>query len=395
MPARFDVIILGGGAAGLMCAIAAGQRGRRVVVLESANKTGKKILMSGGGRCNFTNLHCSPKNYLSANPHFCISALSRYTQWDFITLVEKYGIAYHDKGAGQLFCDNSSKEILAMLETECESAGVEIVTHCEDVTVEYEKSYSVKNSKGTYVGDSLVIATGGLSIPKMGASDFGYRLAKQFGLNVLDTRAGLVPFIFSGAMHEVTDRLSGVSLPATVTASDTAFTEDILFTHRGLSGPAALQASSYWSPGTNITLNLLPSTDVEDILLGAKTNQPRTRLRTILSEHLPRALVLELQELFWSDAADEPVAEIPNSELRRLGAILQAWTLKPASTEGYRTAEVTLGGVDTNELSSQTMECKRQPGLYCIGEVVDVTGHLGGFNFQWAWASAQAAGQVV
>ena len=395
MPARFDVIILGGGAAGLMCAIAAGQRGRRVVVLESANKTGKKILMSGGGRCNFTNLHCSPKNYLSANPHFCISALSRYTQWDFITLVEKYGIAYHDKGAGQLFCDNSSKEILAMLETECESAGVEIVTHCEDVTVEYEKSYSVKNSKGTYVGDSLVIATGGLSIPKMGASDFGYRLAKQFGLNVLDTRAGLVPFIFSGAMHEVTDRLSGVSLPATVTASDTAFTEDILFTHRGLSGPAALQASSYWSPGTNITLNLLPSTDVEDILLGAKTNQPKTRLRTILSEHLPRALVLELQELFWSDAADEPVAEIPNSELRRLGAILQAWTLKPASTEGYRTAEVTLGGVDTNELSSQTMECKRQRGLYCIGEVVDVTGHLGGFNFQWAWASAQAAGQVV
>ena len=395
MPARFDVIILGGGAAGLMCAIAAGQRGRRVVVLESANKTGKKILMSGGGRCNFTNLHCSPKNYLSANPHFCISALSRYTQWDFITLVEKYGIAYHDKGAGQLFCDNSSKEILAMLETECESAGVEIVTHCEDVTVEYEKSYSVKNSKGTYVGDSLVIATGGLSIPKMGASDFGYRLAKQFGLNVLDTRAGLVPFTFSGAMHEVTDRLSGVSLPATVTASDTAFTEDILFTHRGLSGPAALQASSYWSPGTNITLNLLPSTDVEDILLGAKTNQPKTRLRTILSEHLPRALVLELQELIWSDAADEPVAEIPNSELRRLGAILQAWTLKPASTEGYRTAEVTLGGVDTNELSSQTMECKRQPGLYCIGEVVDVTGHLGGFNFQWAWASAQAAGQVV
>ena len=395
MPARFDVIILGGGAAGLMCAIAAGQRGRRVVVLESANKTGKKILMSGGGRCNFTNLHCSPKNYLSANPHFCISALSRYTQWDFITLVEKYGIAYHDKGAGQLFCDNSSKEILAMLETECESAGVEIVTHCEDVTVEYEKSYSVKNSKGTYVGDALVIATGGLSIPKMGASDFGYRLAKQFGLNVLDTRAGLVPFIFSGAMHEVTDRLSGVSLPATVTASDTAFTEDILFTHRGLSGPAALQASSYWSPGTNITLNLLPSTDVEDILLGAKTNQPKTRLRTILSEHLPRALVLELQELFWSDAADEPVAEIPNSELRRLGAILQAWTLKPASTEGYRTAEVTLGGVDTNELSSQTMECKRQRGLYCIGEVVDVTGHLGGFNFQWAWASAQAAGQVV
>jgi len=378
-----------------MCAIAAGQRGRRVVVLESANKIGKKILMSGGGRCNFTNLHCSPEDYLSANPHFCISALSRYTQWDFIALVNKHGIAYHDKGAGQLFCDNSSKDILAMLETECESAGVEILTHCDDAAVAFDNGYCVKNSKGVFVGDSLVIATGGLSIPKMGASDFGYRLAKQFGLNVLDTRAGLVPFTFSGAMHELTDRLSGVSLPATVTASGTTFSEDILFTHRGLSGPAALQASSYWSPGANITLNLLPSANAEDILLDAKTKQPKARLRTILAEHLPRALVLELQALFWLDAADGPVAEIPDSEIRKIGATLQAWTLKPASTEGYRTAEVTLGGIDTNEMSSQTMECKRQPGLYCIGEVVDVTGHLGGFNFQWAWASAQAAGQVA
>lgn len=395
MPARFDVIILGGGAAGLMCAIAAGQRGRRVVVLESANKIGKKILMSGGGRCNFTNLHCSPNDYLSANPHFCISALSRYTQWDFIALVEKHGIAYHDKGAGQLFCDNSSKDILAMLETECESSGVEILTHCEDITVEYENSYTVKSSKGAFIGDSLVIATGGLSIPKMGASDFGYRLAKQFGLNVLDTRAGLVPFTFSGAMHDLTDRLSGVSLPATVTASGTTFTEDILFTHRGLSGPAALQASSYWSPGEDITLNLLPSVNAEDLLSDAKIKQPRTRLRTVLAEQLPRALVLELQELYWCDATDMRIADIPDSELRKIGSILQAWTLKPASTEGYRTAEVTLGGIDTNELSSRTMECKRQPGLYCIGEVVDVTGHLGGFNFQWAWASAQAAGQVV
>jgi len=395
VPARFDVIILGGGAAGLMCAIAAGQRGRRVVVLESANKIGKKILMSGGGRCNFTNLHCSPKNYLSANPRFCISALSRYTQWDFIALVEKHRIAFHDKGAGQLFCDNSSKEILAMLETECEYAGVEILTHCEDVAVALDNGYCVKNTKGTFVGDSLVIATGGLSIPKMGASDFGYRLAKQFGLSVLDTRAGLVPFTFSGAMHELTDRLSGVSLPATVTASGTTFTEDILFTHRGLSGPAALQASSYWSAGTNITLNLLPAANAGDLLVDAKTKQAKALLRTVLAGHLPRALVLELQELYWPIAADQRIAEIPDSGLRRIGAILQAWTLKPASTEGYRTAEVTLGGVDTNELSSQTMECKRQPGLYCIGEVVDVTGHLGGFNFQWAWASAQAAGQVV
>ena len=395
MPARFDVIILGGGAAGLMCAIAAGQRGRRVVVLESANKIGKKILMSGGGRCNFTNLHCSPKNYLSANPRFCISALSRYTQWDFIALVEKHRIAFHDKGAGQLFCDNSSKEILAMLETECEYSGVEILTHCEDVAVALDNGYCVKNTKGAFAGDSLVIATGGLSIPKMGASDFGYRLAKQFGLSVLDTRAGLVPFTFSGAMHELTDRLSGVSLPATVTASGTTFTEDILFTHRGLSGPAALQASSYWSAGTNITLNLLPAANAGDLLVDAKTKQAKALLRTVLAGHLPRALVLELQELYWPIAADQRIAEIPDSGLRRIGAILQAWTLKPASTEGYRTAEVTLGGVDTNELSSQTMECKRQPGLYCIGEVVDVTGHLGGFNFQWAWASAQAAGQVV
>jgi len=395
VPARSDVIILGGGAAGLMCAIAAGQRGRRVVVLESANKIGKKILMSGGGRCNFTNLHCSPSNYLSCNPHFCISALSRYTQWDFIALVEKHGIAYHDKGAGQLFCDDSSKEILAMLETECENADVEILTHCEDVAVEYDASYVVSSSKGRFVGDSLVIATGGLSIPKMGASDFGYRLAKQFGLNVVDTRAGLVPFTFTGAMHELTDRLSGVSLPATVTASGNTFTEDILFTHRGLSGPASLQASSYWSPGENITLNLLPSSNTEDLLSEAKTKQPKALLRTLLSEHLPRALVLELQELFWPDATDQPLAEFPDARLRNIAAILQAWTLKPASTEGYRTAEVTLGGIDTNELSSQTMECKRQPGLYCIGEVVDVAGHLGGFNFQWAWASAQAAGQVV
>ncbi len=395
MLAKFDVIILGGGAAGLMCAIAAGQRGRSVVVLESANKIGKKILMSGGGRCNFTNLHCTPANYQSANRHFCKSALSRYTQWDFIALVEDYGIAYHDKGAGQLFCDNSSKEILAMLESECDSAGVEILTHCEDIDVEFDDSYTVKSSKGYFAGESLVVATGGLSIPKMGASDFGYRLARQFGLNVLETRAGLVPFTFSGAMHELTDRLSGVSLPATVTASGTSFTDDILFTHRGLSGPAALQASSYWSPGENITLNLLPLMDAKELLLNAKTNQSKALLRTTLAEHLPRALVLELQALFWPDAADRRVAEIPDTELREIAGTLQAWTLKPASTEGYRTAEVTLGGIDTNELSSQTMECKRQPGLYCIGEVVDVAGHLGGFNFQWAWASAQAAGQVV
>ena len=391
----FDVIVLGGGAAGLMCAIAAGQRGRRVVVLESSNKIGKKILMSGGGRCNFTNLHCEPMRFISANPRFCISALSRYTQWDFISLVEEHGIAYHEKSAGQLFCDNSSKDILALLETECRTANVQFLTHCEIDTVKYERNYIVTTNHGAFEASSLVIATGGLSIPKMGASDFGYRLARQFGLSVLPTRAGLVPFTFSGPIHQLTNRLSGISLPASVRVNERVFTESILFTHRGLSGPAALQASSYWQPGNTIGLDLLPSTDVEELLLCAKSVQPKSLLRTLFSEHLPRALVMELQQLIWSQAADKPVGELSDASIRELATQLHHWTLRPAATEGYRTAEVTLGGIDTNELSSKTMECKRQPGLYCIGEVVDVTGHLGGFNFQWAWSSAHAAGQVA
>jgi len=391
----FDVIVLGGGAAGLMCAIAAGQRGRRVIVLEGSNKIGKKILMSGGGRCNFTNLHCEPSRFISTNPSFCISALSRYTQWDFITLVEKHDIAFHDKAAGQLFCDNSSKDVLGMLETECADAGVTILTSCEIAAVEYEGNYTISSNAGTFSADSLVIATGGLSIPKMGASDFGYRLAKQFGLAVRDTRAGLVPFTFTGAMHELTNRLSGVSLQATVSAGGRAFTEDILFTHRGLSGPAALQASSYWLPGHDIEVDLLPTTQADELLLDAKATQPKALLRTILADHLPRALVLELQQIFWSESADKPLGDMSDNFLRQLATQLQRWVVRPAATEGYRTAEVTLGGIDTDELSSKTMECKRQRGLYCIGEVVDVTGHLGGFNFQWAWSSAQAAGQAV
>jgi predicted Rossmann fold flavoprotein len=390
-----DVIILGGGAAGLMCAIAAGQRGRRATVLEGSNKIGKKILMSGGGRCNFTNLHCNPTHFISANPRFCISALSRYTQWDFIALVEKHGIPYHEKTAGQLFCDNSSKDILAMLESECTSAGVQILTHCEVSAVELTERFTVTSNKGAFSAESLVIATGGLSIPKMGASDFGYRLAKQFGLAVRDTSAALVPFTFTGAMHELTERLSGVSLQATVSVADTSFTEDILFTHRGLSGPAVLQASSYWSPGKDIIINLLPALDAGGLLLAAKSEQPKALLRTILSDQLPRALVLELQHLFWPENPDRPVGELSNDSLGQIANQLHHWTIRPAATEGYRTAEVTLGGIDTNELSSKTMECKRQPGLYCIGEVVDVTGHLGGFNFQWAWASGMAAGQQV
>lgn len=392
---HYDVIILGGGAAGLMCAIAAGNRGRRVLVLEGSNKIGKKILMSGGGRCNFTNLHCEPSRFISQNPRFCISALSRYTQWDFIAMVEKHGIPYHEKTLGQLFCDDSSKGIVNMLASECAQASVQILTDCTTTSVTHQHTYHVESSLGEFTASSLVIATGGLSIPKMGASDFGYRLAKQFGLNVLNTSAGLVPFTFSGSIHELTNRLSGLSLPAIVSAGGKSFNENILFTHRGLSGPAALQISSYWSPGNEIYLNLLPECDAESVLPDAKINQPKARLRTVLAEILPRALVLELQQLWWPNDAEKPLAEISDRALKQIAAQLHHWALKPAATEGYRTAEVTLGGVDTNELSSKSMECQKHPGLYFIGEVVDVTGHLGGFNFQWAWASAQAAGQVA
>jgi predicted Rossmann fold flavoprotein len=391
----YDVIILGGGAAGLMCAITAGNRGRRVVVLEGSNKIGKKILMSGGGRCNFTNLHCEPGRFISANPNFCISALSRYTQWDFIALVEKHGIAWHEKTLGQLFCDHSSKDILGMLEAECAQASVDILTGCDISSVDKEALFQVVSNGNTYTSESLVIATGGLSIPKMGATDFGYRLARQFGLRVYDTRAGLVPFTFSGALHELTARLSGVSLYAALSTAEVTFTENVLFTHRGLSGPAALQLSSYWVPGNDIRMNLLPERDAASLLLNEKATQPKALLRTVLAGILPRALVLELQPLCWPESADKRLAEIPDDRLREVATRLHNWALKPAATEGYRTAEVTLGGIDTDELSSKTMECKRQPGLYCIGEVIDVTGHLGGFNFQWAWSSAQAAGQVV
>jgi predicted Rossmann fold flavoprotein len=391
----YDVIILGGGAAGLMCAIAAGNCGRRVIVLEGSNKIGKKILMSGGGRCNFTNLHCEPAHFLSANPSFCISALSRYTQWDFIALVEKHGIEYHEKTLGQLFCDKSSKDILTMLEKECAQVDVRIITHCDIATVEKHERYQVTSNGEKFAAESLVIATGGLSIPKMGATDFGYRLAKQFGLKVCATRAGLVPFTFTGGMQELMQRLSGISLPGTISASGVTFANGILFTHRGLSGPAALQSSSYWTPGQEIQLNLLPDQDVVSLLLQAKKSQPKAMLRTVLSVFLPRALVLELQPVLWSSAVEKILADIPDDFLRQLAKELGDWILKPAGTEGYRTAEVTLGGINTDELSSKTMESRQHPGLYCIGEVVDVTGHLGGFNFQWAWSSAQAAGQVA
>ena len=301
----------------------------------------------------------------------------------------------HEKPAGQLFCDQSSKQIVAMLQAECDAVAVTIMVNSEIGDIVCEDGYRVACRHGEFHCESLVVATGGLSIPKMGASDFGYRVARQFGLKVLETRAGLVPFTFTGTMKDMSDRLSGVSVPARLATDSQAFTENILFTHRGLSGPAALQISSYWLPGMPVTANLCPTRDLEKDLLAAKQSQPKSLLRTTLSEWLPRALVLELQPLLWPRFAETSLAEIPDDALRSLAAQLGEYSFRPAATEGYRTAEVTLGGIDTRELSSRTMEARRQPGLFCIGEVVDVTGHLGGFNFQWAWASGHAAGQVV
>lgn len=379
-----------------MCAITAANRGRNVIVLEGSNRIGKKILMSGGGRCNFTNLWCEPSNFVSKNPHFCKSALSRYTQHDFIALVDKHAVPYHEKTAGQLFCDHSSKDIVALLQNECDTAGVRIVTDCSIEDVSFTDRFRIATvGQTTYESDSLVIASGGLSIPKMGASGFGYRVAKQFGHHVFETRAGLVPFTFTGSLYEMMVRLSGVSLRTTVTANGTSFTEDMLFTHRGLSGPAVLQASSFWNPGDEIEIDLLPGLDAYELLLEAKGEQPQSLVRTGLAKVLPRALVTELQALLWPDFADTPMAEISNDGLRGIATTLGGWRIRPAATEGYRTAEVTLGGVDTNEISSKTMESSKQSGLYFVGEVVDVTGHLGGFNFQWAWSSGYAAGNAV
>ena len=403
---HFDAIIIGGGASGLMCALTAGQRGRRVLVLDSSNKIGKKILMSGGGRCNFTNLFVEPDNFISSNPSFCISALNRYTQWDFIALVDKYRIPYHERKHGQLFCDNSAKDILDMLVAECEKAHVRIQTHCEIQSVAplggTEKRndsdvarYVVKTSKGEFSAHSLVVATGGLSIPTMGASGIGYDIARQFGLDLLPTRAGLVPFMFSDGFKVVSEKLSGLAVDVELSTDEQAFSEAVLFTHRGLSGPAALQLSNYWQLGESIAVDLLPGTEVVTWLRQQKKDHPRSLLRTLLTPLLTKSLVQELQALFWSSWAETAMAEIPDAALLTVAEGVSQLTLKPSGTEGYRTAEVTLGGVDTRALSSKTMECKTQPGLYFIGEVVDVTGHLGGFNFQWAWSSGHAAGEYI
>jgi len=396
-----DVIIIGGGAAGLFCAFTAGQRGLSVLVLDSSNKVGKKILMSGGGRCNFTNLDITPENYLSQNPHFCISALNRYNQWQFIEMVERHGIAYHERKHGELFCDNSAKEILAMLLDECEAAGVQIQTHCEIKSVvalspgQSGGGFKLQTSSGQYRCQSLVVATGGLSIPTLGSSGFGYELAEQFGLRLLPRAAGLVPFTFSDGVKQIAENLSGLAVDVEMSLPSASFRENMLFTHRGISGPAALQLSSYWHPGQTISVNLLPDEDAAQLLLNSKSSSAKSLLRNLLAQHLSKGLVLALQALHWPNYADTPIAEIPDAQLLSVAKQISDWQLKPSGTEGYRTAEVTLCGVDTAELSSKTMESKAQPGLFFVGEVVDVTGHLGGYNFQWAWASGYAAGHYV
>ena len=391
---KMDVLIIGAGAAGLMCAITAGRRGRRVLVVDHANKVGKKILMSGGGRCNFTNLGTTPANYLSANPHFAKSALARCTPWDFVALVEKHRIAYHEKELGQLFCDDSSKQIVRMLLDECAAAGVTVEANCGVQRVRRTpEGFSVRTARGEVHAGSLVVASGGLSIPSMGASGFGYELARQFGHDVLPTRAGLVPLTLSGKHQQHYADLSGVALPIVeARAGKHGFRAGLLFTHRGISGPAILQISSYWQPGDELRIDLLPDLDVGAHLVEQRAARPLAELKNVLGELLPKRLAQRLCEQ-WLE--NRPMRQYRDAELVRVGAQLGDWPVTASGTEGYRTAEVTLGGVDTDGLSSSTMQSKLVPGLYFIGEVVDVTGWLGGYNFQWAWASGQAAGEVA
>ncbi len=388
-----DVVIIGAGAAGLMCAALAGQRGRRVLLVDHANKAGKKILMSGGGNCNFTNLYTEPANFLSQNPHFCKSALARYTQWDFIALVNKHQIPHHEKKLGQLFCDNKSIDILRMLLAECEAVGITPMLETSVDRIEKtEGGYRLETSAGPMQCQSLVIATGGLSIPTMGATGFGYQVARQFGHQLLPTRAGLVPFTITDQLKDLCNELSGTSVDCLVSCNGKSFRENILFTHRGLSGPAILQISSYWLPGQAVEINLLPDLDVPAWLAQQRNDRPNAELRTLLAELFTKKMATLIAEQWF---VSKPIKQYAHAELEQIAQRLSAWQVVPAGTEGYRTAEVTLGGVDTKEVSSKTMESLKSPGLYFIGEVLDVTGHLGGFNFQWAWASAHAAAQYV
>jgi predicted Rossmann fold flavoprotein len=388
-----QVLVIGGGAAGLMCAATAAYRGKTVTVLEGSNRCGKKILMSGGGRCNFTNTGAGPDHFLSRNPHFCKSALARYRPADFIALVERHGIAYHEKELGQLFCDDSSKQIVKLLLDECDWAGVRIATGVSITSVRHNGDrFEVDTAQGIYRAEKLVIATGGLSIPSMGASGLGYTIARQFGHAIVETRAGLVPFTLSGKPLEHYAELAGLALPVAVRAGNAEFLNALLFTHRGLSGPAILQISSYWNLGEAIEIDLLPGRDAGTELLALQQQGHKAELKTVLGDWLPKRLAQLLCTAFFSN---KPVNQYKHAELREIAYALQHWRITPSGTEGYRTAEVTLGGVDTDGVSSSSFESKHQPGLYFIGEVLDVTGHLGGYNFQWAWASGHAAGSAL
>ena len=389
---KFDAIVLGAGAAGLMCALTAGQRGRRVLLLERTDKAGAKILISGGGRCNFTNLETVPKRFISENPHFCTSALARYTQKEFIALVERHCIAYHEKTLGQLFCDGSARQIVAMLLKECAEAGVDVRTGQTVSSVTRGDEFRIETGAGKFAAPALVLATGGLSIPKMGATGFSYDLAQQFGLRVTERQPGLVPFKLEPGADGFDAALAGVSLEAVVTLGKRSFREAVLFTHRGLSGPAILQISSYWRPGDTIALDLLPGVQASAILVERKRVRAKSAARTVLAELLPARLAQSLS------AAHLPPGEMANIADRTLvtfGERLKRWEFRPSGTEGYAKAEVTVGGIDTRDLSSTTMEARGVPGLYAIGEAVDVTGWLGGYNFQWAWSSGWTAGQAI
>jgi predicted Rossmann fold flavoprotein len=385
-----DVIIIGAGAAGLICAIEAGKRGRRVLVLEHNDNVGEKILISGGGRCNFTNINAGPPRYISQNPHFSKSALARYTQSDFISLVQKYNIPYHERKLGQLFCDISAKQLIRMLLEECHMANVQIKTGTYITKIMKQDSFQITTNNQQLAASSLVIATGGLSIPKLGATPFGFKIAEQFNINIVPLKPGLVPLKFSSKDFETYRDLSGVSIEAEVTCNGISFRENILLTHRGLSGPAILQISLYWNDGNSISVNLLPGIDVLNVL--TENHQSKKQLITILEQFLPSRFIRAWLE---QRGGSKPMNQYSLSDLRTITKALTSWQLIPTGTEGYEKAEVTVGGVDTHELSSKTMEAKKALGLYFIGEVVDVTGWLGGYNFQWAWSSGWAAGQVV